>query len=130
MDVGLLWFDNDAHRGLEEKIGDAARRYQAKFGRLPNLCYVNPQAVAGSAGPEAGVTCRVESLHTTIRVQARANILVHHLWLGETIRDADLARPLEEVVPGAPRARKAPLNRGSGPAAADPAPGRRPPARS
>ncbi len=32
MQVGLLWFDNDPHRGLASKIEDAARHYQEKFG--------------------------------------------------------------------------------------------------
>ena len=41
MQVGLLWFDNDPHRGLAGKIEDAARRYREKYGRPPDTCYVN-----------------------------------------------------------------------------------------
>ena len=45
MKVGLLWFDSDPKRSLEEKIATAAQRYQVKFGTLPNTCYVNPDTV-------------------------------------------------------------------------------------
>ena len=33
MDVGLLWYDSDPRRELEEKIGQAAQRYREKYGR-------------------------------------------------------------------------------------------------
>ena len=46
MKTGLLWFDNDPKRPLEEKIQEAAQRYQAKFGAQPNTCYVNSESVA------------------------------------------------------------------------------------
>lgn len=43
---GLLWFDNDPHRPLEEKVERAVHRYREKFGRMPNVCYINPTLLA------------------------------------------------------------------------------------
>jgi hypothetical protein len=79
MQVGLLWFDNDPHRGLTAKVEDAARRYREKFGRPPNTCYVNSVVLGKSLE-----TFVVQSLaDQTLRVVPAANILPHHFWVGE-----------------------------------------------
>lgn len=83
MDFGLLWYDNDAQRALEDKIGQAARRYLQKYGRLPNVCYVHPQALAARPVQEPGLDCRLDNPRATIRVLSASNILIHHFWLGE-----------------------------------------------
>jgi len=92
MDVGLLWYDGDPKRPLEDKIGQAARRYRDKYGRWPNTCYVHPQAVNGQAGKEL----RPLNTRTTIRLLAAPNILLHHFWLGES-NDHATARHRESV---------------------------------
>jgi hypothetical protein len=79
MQVGLLWFDNDPHRGLTTKIEDAARRYQEKFGRLPDTCYVN--SLVFGKGPE--LVAASSSAIQALRVVPAANILPHHFWVGE-----------------------------------------------
>lgn len=43
--LGWLWFDNDAKLSLEDKVDRAAQRFRQKFGRGPQLCYVNPGAL-------------------------------------------------------------------------------------
>lgn len=45
--LGWLWFDNDPKTSLEEKIAQAAGRFQQKFGQPPRLCYVNERALTG-----------------------------------------------------------------------------------
>jgi hypothetical protein len=75
MKQGLLWFDNDPKRSLEDKIIQATARYVQKFGQQPNICYVNPQMVA-----EPGHVKRADD----IRVVTAQNILVNHFWLGIT----------------------------------------------
>jgi hypothetical protein len=92
MDVGLLWYDGDPKRPLEDKIGRAARRYRDKYGRWPNTCYVHPQAVNGQAGQEL----RPLNARATIRLLAAPNILLHHFWLGES-NDQAAARRREPV---------------------------------
>jgi hypothetical protein len=83
METGLLWYDDDPRRGLEDKVEQAARRYREKYGRWPNTCYVHPQVVADHLGQELQVVCSRKQ-RRVIRVVPAPNILLHHYWLGET----------------------------------------------
>lgn len=100
MRTGLLWYDDDPQRPLEAKISLAAERYLDKYGRLPDTCYVHPQAVASQPAGNLQVTCkpaggapqpsghRTAAAATpgngTVRVVSAPNILVNHFWLGES----------------------------------------------
>ncbi len=79
MREGLLWYDADGKRSASQKIEDAARRYQERFGRAPNCCHVHPEE-------------RAE--HPTVQVVANRHILPHHFWVGvdETLPVARPAR--------------------------------------
>jgi hypothetical protein len=92
MDVGLLWYDDDPRRGLEDKIGRAAQRYREKYGRWPNTCYVHPQATVDLAGSEQQVACGSNNGRAKIRVMSAPNILLHHLWLGESLKNSNKKR--------------------------------------
>ena len=93
MQTGLLWYDGDPKRPLEDKVGRAAERYRQKFGRWPNTCYVHPQVVDGEGADGLRLACQAKSPKATIRVLSAPNILVHHFWLGETSeRDGDNGR--------------------------------------
>jgi len=81
MHEGLLWFDADPKRALNEKIAQAADRYRHKFGRKPNLCYVNPLMLAGSEPAECN----------GVRLVPSRNVLKHHFWIGVE-ETADLPR--------------------------------------
>jgi len=99
METGLLWYDDDPQRPLEVKINLAAERYRAKYGRLPDTCYVHPQAVASHPTGILQVTCHPAALASqpsdhgtpaagtpgngTVRVLSARYILVNHFWLGE-----------------------------------------------
>ena len=72
MKEGLLWFDNDPVRALEEKVQRASRRYQLKYGRQPNVCYVHPSLLEGRT-QEVGA----------VRVAPLPSVLRHHFWIGE-----------------------------------------------
>lgn len=85
MEIGLLWYDDNPRRELEDKVGEAAQRYRAKYGRWPNTCYVHPQMVAERLEQELRVACPKRS-RTVIRVMSAPNILPHHYWLGETTK--------------------------------------------
>jgi hypothetical protein len=85
MDIGLLWYDGDPKRPLEDKIGQAARRYREKYGRWPNTCYVHPQVVTDHLGQELRLA-GTRKLCEKIRVISAPNILLHHYWLGESSR--------------------------------------------
>jgi len=110
MQIGLLWYDDDPQRPLEAKIGRAADRYREKYGRLPDTCYVHPQAIdadghpAGSVqltvplggvpiGPvPRGKTAAGRGAHPaqmppagsgTVRLVSAPFVLRHHFWVGE-----------------------------------------------
>ncbi len=72
MNVGMLWYDNDPQTALKAKIDRAADYYRRKYGRLPNLCLVNPSMLGDKHGPAGKVS-----------VQANRAILPGHLWIGE-----------------------------------------------
>jgi len=64
---GWMWSDHDPAKSIEEKIKQAVQRYHAKFGQLPNTCYVNQRAI-DSDGQQVG----------EIRVVRMPNILPNH----------------------------------------------------
>jgi hypothetical protein len=70
MKSGLLWFDNSPAKSITEKIADAARRYQEKFGIPPNRCFVNPNELGD-----------VKSVGDIV-VASKQTILANHVWLG------------------------------------------------
>jgi hypothetical protein len=83
MQIGLLWFDNSADRGLAAKIEDAARRYREKFGVAPNTCYVNSAALDGG---EITLPLR-PAQESPVRVLPATNVLPHHFFLGVEERE-------------------------------------------
>jgi hypothetical protein len=72
MNEGLLWFDADPKRALNEKVAQAADRYRHKFGRKPNLCYINPLMLPGSEPAECN----------GVRLVPSRAVLKHHFWIG------------------------------------------------
>lgn len=64
---GLLWYDTDAKRSVRQKIDDATRRFQERFGRPPNCCHVHPtEAIA----------------HDGLHIVSDQHIRPHHYWVG------------------------------------------------
>jgi hypothetical protein len=71
MQTGMLWFDNDRERRFEEKVLQAAARYQSKYGSFPTVCYVHPSMLLGNPAQVAGMIIRTTNM-----------VLPHHFWLG------------------------------------------------
>ncbi len=67
MREGLLWFDNDPKRSLLVKVEEAVRRYQERFGRLPNCCHLHPEQAFQ---------------HPSIVVVPNRAVLRNHIWVG------------------------------------------------
>ena len=84
MEIGLLWYDDDPRRRLEDKVERAAQRYLEKHGRWPNTCYVHSQVVLSQAEKEPYVMCGSVEPQDKIRLVSAPNILMHHYWLGES----------------------------------------------
>jgi len=78
MQVGLLWFDSDPHRGVTAKIEDAARRYREKFGQPPDTCYVNRAALNDTVM----TTPSQQVPGGALRIVPATNILPNHFWVG------------------------------------------------
>jgi hypothetical protein len=79
MREGLLWFDDDPRRQIEEKVAQAATRYRQKFGIAPDICYVNEQALNRTEGRAIK--------HLSIgglSVQPLSTVRPHHFWVGRT----------------------------------------------
>jgi len=75
MKVGLLWFDDDPCRELEQKVLRAVTHYEHKYGRLPDLCFVHPSALGGNGKRSVKKAGGVE-------IRPGRSVLPHHFWLG------------------------------------------------
>jgi hypothetical protein len=72
MQEGLLWFDDNPGRSLTDKVERAVKRYQQKYGHVPNVCYVHPTMIdTGEARPMRAV-----------RVLPARTVLPNHFWVG------------------------------------------------
>ena len=75
MKVGLLWFDDDPRKQLEEKVLRAATHYERKYGQPPNLCFVHPSTFNGR-----GKKDRLRA--NGVEIRSGRSILPDHFWLG------------------------------------------------
>lgn len=72
MKTGLLWFDDDPGRTLDEKIVRAIKRHREKYNAEPNICYVHPSALGEDDELQVG----------DVHVLANATVLRYHFWIG------------------------------------------------
>ncbi len=84
MKTGLLWFDDDPRKELEEKVQRAAVHYERKHGRPPNLCFVHPSALDGDGKQPIRKAGDVE-------IRTGRSVLPNHFWLG-VIKDTRTRR--------------------------------------
>jgi hypothetical protein len=70
MNKMMMWFDGSSSP-LAEKVAKAAMYYERKYHAKPRLCWVHVSSY------EPG--CVVAG----IKIEAKANLLKHDLWLGE-----------------------------------------------
>jgi hypothetical protein len=72
MDTGMLWFSANKSADLLAEINAAARYYQNKYGRSPNLCFVHPNTME-----------KIDSQHgASISIKPDKTVLPGHLWIG------------------------------------------------
>lgn len=69
MKIGMLWYDDEKTRSLEEKITRAVAYYREKYGE-PNTCYIHPSAMNG-----------IESVGG-VALKARRETHVDNFWIG------------------------------------------------
>ena len=96
MDIGMLWYDDDGKRQLDEKVARAAEYYRAKYGVQPTECYVHPSTLAPDASaegePKSGAGRIVAG---GVRLRANRTVIKNHFWLG--VGDADKGGPARKV---------------------------------
>ena len=84
MKTGLLWFDDDPRKQLEEKVQRAATHYEHKYGRAPTLCFVHPSVLDGNGAlakrRKLGKRSSVKAGGVEIRIGR--SVLPNHFWLG------------------------------------------------
>ena len=70
MEIGMLWLDADRSRSFEDKVTRAVDYYKEKYGRFPELCFVNDLMVED------------EKKVGRVRVVRQKTIMPDHFWLG------------------------------------------------
>jgi hypothetical protein len=73
MHTGLLWFDNDSKTTLSVKIQKALDYYSKKFGRVPEICLVNP-SMLDKGQPQL--------ILGKVAVRAYHPVMPNHFWIG------------------------------------------------
>jgi len=93
MEVGLLWFDDDPQRRLEEKVLRAAMHYERKYGQPPNLCFVHPSVFNGNGNGKRDKKSGVKRARSgdlaqrlgdfaQLEIRPGRCVLRDHFWLG------------------------------------------------
>jgi len=83
MNVGMLWYDAQSEDDLPTRINHASAYYQEKYGRKPNICFLNPVTAGLDPGED---TTREEGIDLTsaegMRVELSVIVLPDHFWIG------------------------------------------------
>ena len=88
MNIGMLWFDNDAKADLATKVERAATYYQQKYGKFPTICFVHPSMAPAPPVKEDGDGTaespeEEEAIKAgDIEVRTNRSVLPNHLWIG------------------------------------------------
>jgi len=68
---GLLWHDAELTKDLAGAVAKAAARYQEKFGKTPDVCFINASQFA-----------ELTTSEVPLSVQPKQTVLLNHIWLG------------------------------------------------
>ena len=71
---GMLWYDADKKKSLEQKITEAATHYREKYGQPPNVCAVHP---SNGLPKKIGIIDIIPHQYT----------LPNHFWIGVSQAD-------------------------------------------
>jgi len=71
MFTGMMWYDNDPKTDLLDKVNRAAEYYKTKYGRIPEVCLVNPAMIEKT---------RLQT--GKILVRAVRTVRPHYFWIG------------------------------------------------
>ena len=71
MTTGMVWFDNDPHKNINEKIKFAVQYYQKKFGSDPTACFLNPK-----------FRDKLINSESEIEIAFNLGLSPDHIWIG------------------------------------------------
>jgi hypothetical protein len=81
MDIGMLWFDNDRQSDFTLKVKRAVTYYHEKYGRKPNLCFVNPCMIADNGEKTSG-SKKSRKASGEVEIRESKTMLPNHFWIG------------------------------------------------
>jgi hypothetical protein len=82
MELGMLWFDGEVQRPLQDRLERAARYYAQKYGRPANTCYVHPSTMTSGGRAAETKASKREQCVAGMTVRASRTVLPNHFWLG------------------------------------------------
>ena len=72
MNIGMLWYDSDPQKELEDKVDQAASYYHEKYGKEPDLCFIHPSMKDIEEGEQAG----------DVEIRSSGTVLPNYFWIG------------------------------------------------
>lgn len=83
MEIGMLWFDNDKQADLTVKVKRAVTYYQEKYGKKPNLCFVNPCMLPINGNGNSNKKEKdATNLKDGVEIRESKSMLPNHFWIG------------------------------------------------
>ena len=84
MEIGMLWYDDDAKRPFDAKVASAVEYYKNKYGAAPTVCYVHPNLLTAERAPSTESALSAEGLRVSAGIQLRPmrTVMINHFWLG------------------------------------------------
>jgi hypothetical protein len=81
---GLLWYDDDTHHPLAQKVAEAAQRYRERVGYEPTTCQLNPalipappQSKSSRAGRRGGAPAVIP-----LRLEPNEHLRPNYFYVG------------------------------------------------
>lgn len=75
--IGHMWFDNNPHANIEQKIRNALAHY-ATAGMVFNACRVNPTTLNGNG----------LKVVDGIELETSTSVMPNHFWFGRKLEEA------------------------------------------
>jgi hypothetical protein len=81
---GLLWYDDDTHHPLAQKVAEAAQRYRERVGYEPTTCQLNPSLIPASTQSKPQRTGRKSSTAAVIplRLEPNEHLRPNYFYIG------------------------------------------------
>ncbi len=82
MDIGMLWYDADTRRTLNEKVARAVEHYKAKYGATPTVCFVNPAVLKDAPRAALDTAGRRSPSGDGVLLRPSRAVMANHFWIG------------------------------------------------